>query len=172
MRTASALYSDLLGARDPLAVLAATPGRIEKLVRGWEAGRWSLSYTPGRWSAAQVVLHLAQDEIGWGNRVRLCLSQDGYLAQPWDGARWVELESSTPPRTALAAFAGLRGLNLELYRHLSPEQRGRPLTHPEFGRISSEWIIRTLAGHDLHHLRHLETIAALPAGRARRRARF
>ncbi len=157
---ASVLYADRLGSQDPLAVLAATPDRIEELVRGWDGGRWARSYSPGKWSAAQVVLHLAQDEIGWGNRMRFCLAEDGYVAQPWDGARWVELETATPPRTVLAAFAALRRLNLALYRSLSPDQRTRWFTHPEFGRISSEWVIRTLAGHDLHHLRQLDTLAA------------
>ncbi len=159
VRVASVLYADLLGSQDPLAVLAATPERIENLVRGWDGGRWSRSYGPGKWNAGQLVLHLAHDEIGWGNRVRLCLSQDGYVAQPWDGGRWVELESSTPPATALAAFVALRRLNLALYGRLSPEERARSFAHPEFGRISSEWIIRTLAGHDLHHLRQLAAIA-------------
>jgi hypothetical protein len=46
-----------------------------------------------------------------------------------------------------------------LYRRLTREQRDRPIRHPEFGGISVAWIIRVLAGHDLHHLQHLRTIA-------------
>ena len=152
-------YSDLVGARDPLAILAETPGRIEEIVRGWDGPRWAVSYAPEKWSAAQLVLHLAHDEIGWGNRVRLAVTRDGYVAQPYEGAAWVALETPTPPEVALAAFSALRRLNVALYRRLTPEQRRRPIRHPEFGEISVEWIIRVLAGHDLHHLQDLRAIA-------------
>jgi DinB superfamily len=152
-------YSDLLGARDPLAILADTPGRIEEMVRSWDVTRWDTGYAPGKWTATQVVLHLAHDEIGWSNRVRLAVTQDGYVAHPYDGGAWVELETPIPPDVALAAFVALRRLDLVLYRRLTPGQRERPISHPEYGQISVEWIIRVLAGHDLHHLQHLRAIA-------------
>ncbi len=151
-------YSDLLGARDPLAVLAETPGSIEEMVRGWDGPRWEAVYSPGKWNAAQLVLHLAHDEIGWGNRVRLAITQDRYLAQPYDGGAWVTLETPVTPNVALGAFVALRRLNLALYRRLMPEQRARAIRHPEFGEISVDWVIRVLAGHDLHHLQHLKAI--------------
>jgi len=152
-------YSDLVGARDPLAILGETPARIEELVQGWDSRRWAISYAPGKWSAAQLVLHLTHDEIGWGNRVRLALSVEGYVAQPYDGAAWVALETPSSPAVALEAFSALRRLDVMLYRRLTREQRERPFRHPEFGEISIEWIIRVLAGHDLHHLQHLKAIA-------------
>lgn len=162
MTTDATPYADLVGGQDPLALLAATPGRIAALVAGWNARRWSMSYAPGKWTAAQLVLHLAQDEIGFGDRVRLALTVDGYVVQPYDGARWVTLESPADPHAALAAYLSLRRLNLGLYGRLTPEQRERPIPHPERGAISVDWILNTLAGHDLHHLRHLEAIAAQP----------
>jgi hypothetical protein len=64
-------YADLVGSEDPLALLASTPGRIADLVRGWDARQWSRTYAPGKWTAAQLILHLAHDELGWCNRVRL-----------------------------------------------------------------------------------------------------
>ncbi len=152
-------YADLLAGADPLIVLAETPIRVEHLVRGWDAHRWAMRYAPGKWTGAQVVLHLAHDEIGWGNRARNTIAVDGYVAQPYDGARWVELETATPPDVALAAFRAMRQLNLGLYRQLNNNQRRRPFSHPEFGEISIDWIISVLAGHDLHHLKHLKTIA-------------
>lgn len=153
-------YADLVGSEDPLALLASTPDRIAKLVRDWDAKRWSATYAPGKWTAAQLVLHLAHDEIGFCNRIRLALSVAGYVVQPYDGADWVALETPTEPDTALEAYRALRRLNLLLYRRLPPDLRARPIPHPELGEISIDWILNTLAGHDLHHLRHLERIAA------------
>ncbi len=153
-------YGDLVGSEDPLALLASTPHRIAELVRDWDAGQWSRSYALGKWTAAQVILHLAQDEIGWCNRVRLALSVDRYVVQPYDGARWVALETPENPEAALAAYLALRRLNLLLYDRVSPGDRARPFPHPELRQISIDWILNTLAGHDLHHLRQLQVIAA------------
>ena len=158
---ASVPYTELVGMQDPLAVLASTPDRLGALTQGWDFRRWSSSYAEGKWNAAQLVLHLAHDEIGWGNRVRFALSQDDYVVQPYDGASWVALESPTPPETALATFVVLRRLNVMLYRRLSSEQREHRFGHPEVGEISIEWIMQRLAGHDLHHLQHLQAIAEL-----------
>jgi hypothetical protein len=158
---ASVPYADLVGSQDPLTVLASTPDRLETLAQGLDSRRWSSTYANGKWSAAQLVLHLAHDEIGWGNRVRLALALDDYVVQPYDGASWVALESPTPPQTALAAFVALRRLNVTLYKRLSSDQRGHRFGHPVVGEISIEWIIQRLAGHDLHHLHHLEAIAEL-----------
>ncbi len=158
---ASLPYADLVGAQDPLSLLASTPTRIAALVRDWDARRWAETYAPGKWTAAQLILHLAHDEIGWCNRVRLALTVEGYVVQPYDGAQWVAQETPTDPETVLAAYLALRRLNLTLYRRIPSDQRARPLPHPELGQISIDWILQTLAGHDLHHLRHLQAIAAL-----------
>jgi hypothetical protein len=154
-------YSDLVGQDDPLQLLTSTPGCIAALVGGWDIRRWAATYALGKWTGAQIVLHLAQDEIGWCNRIRLALSVEPYAVQAYDGDRWVELETPALPEVALDAYLALRRLNLLLYRKLSMDQRARPIPHPEYGPISIEWILRVLAGHDLHHLRHLQLIAAI-----------
>lgn len=165
-------YAALVGPADPLTLLSTTPDRIEETVRGWDAARWARSYAPGKWSGAQLVLHLAQDEIGWGARVRMALSVDGYTVQPYDGARWVERESPADPEAALAAFRALRRLNLVLWNRLSNADRERPFSHPETGEISIGWILEVLAGHDLHHLKHLEAIGSGPEKTLEETARF
>jgi len=152
-------YADLVGSKDPLSLLASTPERIAELVRAWDPERWAAAWAPGKWTAAQIVLHLAHDEIGWCNRVRLALTVEAYVVQPYDGARWVALETPTDPEAALASYRTLRHLNLILYGRIPPDQRVRPVPHPEWGEISIDWILRTLAGHDLHHLRQLQAIA-------------
>lgn len=154
-------YADLVGAADPLELLASTPRRIAGLVTGWSPARWSLSYAEGKWTAAQIVLHLAEDEIAFASRTRLALTVPGYVPHAFDGADWVALESPPEPAVALAAFLALRALNLRLWGRLTEEQLSRPIPHPELGTIYVGWIVRVLAGHDLHHLGHLETIAGL-----------
>lgn len=156
---ASPLYQDLVGLEDPLTLLATTPERIAELVLGWDARRWAETYAPGKWTAAQVMLHLAHDEICWCSRVRFALSVGDYVVQPFDGSKWVALDTPVDPAHALAAYLSLRRLNLPLYRRIPTDLRARPFRHPEFGEISIEWIFRTLAGHDRHHLGQLQAIA-------------
>jgi len=158
---ASPLYADHVGSEDPLALLASTPNRISNLVRAWDASRWTQTYAPGKWSAAQVILHLAQDEISWGARVRLALTLDEYVVQPFDGPKWVALETPVDPTMALETFLALRRFNLSLYGRIPADLRARPFRHPEFGEISVDWILHTLAGHDRHHLAQLQAIAEL-----------
>ncbi len=155
-------YSSLLGTTDPLVALESTPNRIAALVSGWDEARWASTYAPGKWSASQIVLHLLHDEISWPDRIRYLLTEPRFRIHAYDGGRRVALESPTEPHTALSAFLALRRLNLLLYRRLTPEQRAASISHPEFGRITVEWILRVLAGHDLHHLGHLEAIARSP----------
>lgn len=154
------MYEDLVGSQDPLALLESTPHRIARLVRDWGPDRWNATYAPGKWSGAQLVLHLAQDEIGWSKRVRLALSEPNYTVQPYDGPAWVARETPVDPHAALDAYVALRWLNLGLYRGVREQERHRLFQHPEYGEMSVDWILRTLAGHDLHHLRHLESVTA------------
>jgi len=156
--TATPMYADLVGSEDPLELLASTPERIARLVRPWRPARWKASYAPGKWSGAQIVLHLAQDEVGWSNRVRMALSGSEYVVQPFDAAAWVERETPVDALAALEAYLALRKLNLGLYRGVGEEERSRPFRHPEVGEMSVDWILRTLAGHDLPHLKQLEKV--------------
>ena len=155
---AEPMYADLVGSEDPLELLASTPERIARLVRPWRPARWKASYAPGKWSGAQIVLHLAQDEIGWSMRIRQALGNAAYVVQPYDASGWVERETPVDGTSALEAYLALRRLNLGLYRGIDEEERGRAFLHPEFGEMSIEWILRTLAGHDLHHLQQLEKV--------------
>ncbi len=152
-------YSNLVGSADPLALLGSTPEQIARLADHWPPKLWSRSYAEGKWTAAQLVLHLAHDEIGWSNRIRLALSVPGYVPVPYDGAEWVRLETPTDPDLAVRAFLALRRLNLVLYRRLTPRQLAQPLNHAVVGEITVAWILARAAGHDLHHLTQLQSIA-------------
>jgi hypothetical protein len=71
-------------------------------------------------------------------------------------------EAPVPALDALAAYSGSRRMNLALCRSLDPARRKKEATHPEFGRITVEWIITFFAGHERHHLPQLQAVAAAP----------
>ena len=151
-------YGADLGTRDALDALGDTPGRIRAVVDGWSKDQFEQSYAPGKWSVRQLLIHLAQTEIALGTRARFALSQPAYVAQAFSQDDWLPIDSSVDARTALDVYTTLRRLNLAMFNNLTPEQRSRPFAHPEYGSLTVGWIQSQMAGHDLHHLKQIETV--------------
>ena len=72
---------------------------------------------------------------------------------------WMRREPPSGGLEAARAYYAMRQFNLPLYRSLTPAERATRLHHPERGDMCVEWILESLAGHELHHLAHFETIA-------------
>lgn len=151
-------YAADLGSKDPLKALADTPRKIRSLLETWSARQWERTYAPGKWSARRVLIHLAQAELALTTRVRFAATQDGYVAQPYDQDAWLPLDDHADGPTALDAYTALRRLNLAMFKGMTPAQRKRVFTHPDYGEITPGWVFSQLAGHDIHHLRQLRRI--------------
>ncbi len=149
----------LVGDRDPLSILEATPSRLEDLF--WQLGEKGLdrSYGEGKWTARQILVHLAEAEIAYAFRLRQVLSQEGHRVQTFDENRWMELHRGFDASLALELFRSLRLWNLRLLRSLEPEQWARTAVHPERGVESVEVMVKLMAGHDGNHVQQLEQIA-------------
>jgi hypothetical protein len=92
-------------------------------------------------------------------RVRMALSTPSYVVQPFDQDRWMEHESTVDGRAAADTYLALSRLNADLFATLTPADMATGASHPEQGDITVAWIVHTLAGHQLSHLAHFETIA-------------
>ena len=152
-------YTKDLGDRDPLPTVRENAARIRELTRGWPAERFAKSYAPGKWSAGKILTHLAQSELAFGARVRLALSTPNYVATPFDQDVWMAKETGLTGAEALEAFLALARMNAVFFEGLSAADRATPLSHPEFGTLTVDWIIHQVAGHQVHHLHQLEQIA-------------
>ena len=130
------------------------------LVAGWTPAQFERSYAPGKWSARKILIHLAQTEIALGNRARMALATPNYASQAFDQDRWIEKESLLGGKEAAAAFTAINAMNRSLFASLSPSDHATTFSHPEYGALTVDWIVQTMAGHVLHHLAHIETIAA------------
>jgi uncharacterized damage-inducible protein DinB len=151
-------YANELGGRDPLEVMRDGAERIRALVTGWSAAQFEQSYAPGKWTARQLLIHLAQTEVALGNRARMALSTPGYVAQPFDQDQWIARDGSLGAREALEAFGAMSAMNRAMFASLSAAERATPLSHPEYGALTVNWILEQIAGHQLHHLKQLEQI--------------
>jgi hypothetical protein len=153
-------YSKDLGERDPLVALRETPERIRAITGSWLPARLERSYAPGKWSARQILIHLAQTELALGNRARMALSTPNYVAQAFDQDRWIGRDGALSGKDALDAFVAMSAMNRSLFASLSPADRAVTLSHPEYGALTVDWIIHQIAGHQIHHLKQLEQIAS------------
>jgi DinB superfamily len=152
-------YTPDLADRDPLEALAATPARIKAIAYDWTPVQFEHSYAPGKWSARQILIHLAQSEMALGNRARMALSTQPYASQAFDQDAWMARDAAMTGREALDALVAMATMNLALFRTLSAAERATPFTHPEYGGLTVDWLIHQMAGHQIHHLKQIEVIA-------------
>jgi hypothetical protein len=152
-------YSKYLGDRDPIAAMRETADRVATLASAWSAEQFERSYAPGKWSARLILAHLAHGELALGNRARMALTTPGYQAQAFDQDKWIARESGLSGPEALDAFLALSRMNRTLFASLPDADRAIAMTHPEYGAITVDWVIHTIAGHEINHLQQLEAIA-------------
>ena len=79
-------YSEDLGDREPLSAMNDAADRVRSLAGGWTAAQFERTYAPGKWTARQILTHLAQTEIALGNRARMALATPGSVAQARSGS--------------------------------------------------------------------------------------
>jgi hypothetical protein len=152
-------YTSDLGGREPLAAMRDTVDRIRTLASQWSPAQFERSYAPRKWTARQILIHLAQTELALGNRARMALSTPGYVAQAFDQDLWIGRDAALGGHEALEALAAMSTMNRVMFGSLTDADRAMPLSHPEYGALTVDWIVHQMAGHLIHHLRQLETIA-------------
>lgn len=155
-------YEKFLDDRSLETILAATPNAIAEYLEVLGV-KQEKKPAPAKWSAAQIVSHLADCEIVFAFRLRQTLAEDNPTIQPFDQDKWAAQYSGIPAAQALESFSALRQWNLRLIRAALPDAAGRTMTHPERGTMTFQTVVETMAGHDLNHLAQLRRISELPA---------
>ncbi len=152
-------YASYLGTREPRDVIETTALELHRLVGRIGPPRLEASPAPGKWSARDILCHLADSEIVFAFRLRQALAEDHHIIQPFDQEQWARRYGTHGTDTALATFATVRTWNVALLAAVTPEERSKRLTHPERGEMTFHVVIETMAGHDLNHLQQREAIA-------------
>ena len=146
--------------KQPLAVQAATPKKIARLIKGVSTAKLRKRPAPDQWSVSEIVAHLADAEIVGGFRMRLILGAPGTPIAAFDQDSWVTSGhyEKRDPRKSIEQFRVSREANLELLKSLTPEQWKHYGMHSERGQETIEHIVRMFAGHDINHLQQIERI--------------
>ncbi len=153
-------YAKFLDGRAVETILSSTAGEIERLLGAMGSERVNSAPAPGKWSAAEIVAHLADCELAFGFRLRQTLAEDAPVIQPFDQDKWAATYTGISAAQALEVFKAMRGWNLRLIGLALPEAAERPVTHPERGAMTFLTIVETMAGHDLNHLGQLQKIVS------------
>lgn len=149
---------------DPIKVQASTAKKLAKLIQGKSAAKLRKRPAPTKWSASEILAHLADTEIVQGWRMRSVLAVPGTPIQAYDQDAWVVSGhyDQRDARKSLEQFRVLRQANLDLLKSLTPQQWKLHGMHAERGVQSIEQMVTLIAGHDINHL---EQVAALLSSR-------
>src|ERR1700690_2416520 len=144
-------YASQLGELDPLEVISATPATLRVLVDAI-GERIEQPRAPGKWSAREIVCHLADCEVAFAFRLRQTLAEERHVMQPFDQEAWAKRYAGYSVEAALATFSALRQWNLALVQSLGAADMAKPANHPERGDMTLKTIVETMGGHDRNHL--------------------
>jgi hypothetical protein len=151
-----------IAGQDPLKVQAATTKNLERLIRGVTPAKLRKRPAPEKWSAAEILAHLADAEIVVSWRLRSILGAPGTPIQAYDQDAWLAAGQygKRDARKSLEQFRVLRDANLALYRNLTPQQWKHHGVHAERGEECIERIASMMAGHDINHVEQIAGILA------------
>jgi len=135
-----------------LAALAATGRRLQRMAQKLSPKQASSRPAPGKWSAREIVCHLADCELVYGVRYRKILSEQDPALVAFDQDAWAALYEKQRLKDALAAFLTLRSGNLSLLKSVPKSEWDKSGLHPSYGKLTLRQLVLHLADHDKNHL--------------------
>jgi DinB superfamily len=157
-----------IAGQNPLKVQSATARKLERLIKGAAPAKLRKRPAPEKWSAAEILAHLADAEIVVSWRLRSILGAPGTPIQAFDQDAWVAAGhyAKRDARKSLEQFRVLRDANLALYKNLTSQQWKHYGVHAERGVESVERIAQMMAGHDINHLQQVAAILSSKKARS------
>ena len=136
-----------------IAQYAAGYDQVAQALQGFPAGGLTAHPIPGKWSAAEIVHHLADSESTSALRLRKLLAEPHAVIQGYDEARYATVlrynEREIAP--SLDAFRAARATTAQLLPKLSDADWTREGWHSESGRYSVETWLQIYAVHAHNH---------------------
>ena len=122
----------------------------------------------GKWSAAEIVHHLADSETTSGLRLRRLLVEDHPLIQGYDQDAYAAALNYNRRDMApsLEAFRAARATAAQLFEFMSDEDWQREGTHSESGSYAVEDWLKIYAAHAHNHAAQIRRLKEALAGAA------
>jgi DinB superfamily len=134
--------------------LEALPGNLTRAIAGLNEAQLNTPYRPGGWTVRQVVHHYADSHLNSYTRFRWAVTEDVPVIKTYNEADWAELADAktAPVELSLALIEPLHGRWVLLLRSFGDAEFARKVNHPEWGVVSTEWLLGSYAWHCRHHV--------------------
>ena len=128
---------------------AAGYGEVEAALAGFPPAAMTAHPFPGKWSAREIVHHLADSESFSAQRLRMLLSETNPVLQGYDQDAWAillryNLRDHAP---ALALFRAVRATTSQLLPEMTDEDWQRAGWHTESGLYTATTWLQIYAVH-------------------------
>jgi hypothetical protein len=142
---------------------ASGPDEVASSIEGISSEGLTAHPLPGKWSAAEIVHHLADSETIAGIRLRKLLVEDkpvihGYDQDAYAARLRYNLRDLRP---AWEAFRSTRGTTLQLLRGMSEEDWQRTGWHTDAGLYTPERWLEIYAEHAHKHAEQIRRLKAV-----------
>jgi hypothetical protein len=153
------LLSNIEG-KDPLTSQKEAPKKLAALLKNKSKKQLTRRPAPNKWSMAEIAAHLADAEIAISWRLRQTLASNAVPLQAYDQDSWANTfnYARRDPKQSVELFRTLRESNLALLKSVPRKLWDNYGVHEERGNESVAHLVRMVAGHDLNHLKQIETI--------------
>ncbi|HEX8843705.1 MAG TPA: DinB family protein [Pyrinomonadaceae bacterium] len=139
---------------------------VVRSLEGFPADQLTAHPIPGKWSAREIVQHLADSEMNSAIRLRRLLAEERPVIQAYDqedyATRLRYNERDVAP--ALDALRGARATTAQLLAQMSEEDWKREGWHPESGLYTTENWLKIYADHAHNHAAQIRRLKAAVSG--------
>ena len=116
---------------------------------------------PGKWSAREIVHHLADSEMTAAIRLRRLLAENQPVIHAYDQEEFARrLHYDRPIDASLQVLRYAREATAELLDRLQPADWTRMGTHPEHGAYGIEQWLKIYSGHAHNHAAQIKRARA------------
>ncbi|MBS1791682.1 MAG: DinB family protein [Acidobacteria bacterium] len=126
---------------------------VARALEGFPSDKLTGNLIPGKWSAAEIIHHLADSEMTSAIRLRRLLTEDNPVIHGYDEAfyatRFGYNERDIAP--AMEAFRAARATTVQILERMTEEDWQRKGTHSESGAYGTEIWLETYAAHAHGH---------------------
>ena len=152
--------------RELIATYEAGYDEVVRSLEGFPADRLTDRPLPGKWSACEIVQHLADSEMNSAIRIRRLLAEENPVILGYDqddyATRFNYNERDFAP--ALDALRGARATTAQLLARMTDEDWLRWGTHTESGRYTAEDWLRIYAAHAHNHAAQIRGLKDIISG--------
>lgn len=134
---------------------------VERSLSDFPAAQMTARLLPGKWTACEIVHHLADSEMRAAMRLRQLLAEDNARIDSYDQdayATRLRYNERTDLQPALDAFRAARAATAQLLALMTDADWRRAGHHPEHPRYTAEDWLRIYAAHAHGHASQIDRL--------------